>query len=164
MLGGYNKANALQSSRRLQGYLSPKNDLEYLQRPYRSGYKGDSHDDRSYTNSGEKTATGFHEDGGNFMDGAPMDYSRSHIAASREHHGAQQMAKTTMMSQTQNHNGKEEPLLHDWKAFRENVRDKVSRIEHNSTNVAGAGYQSQISHNVVAEIADKKPLKTFLRP
>ena len=54
-----------------------------------------------------------------------MDYSRSHLA-SREHHGVQ-MAKATM---SQKHGKEDEQLLlHDWKGFRENVRDKVSRIE-----------------------------------
>ena len=89
-----------------------------------------------------------------------MDYSRSHLA-SREHHGVQ-MAKATM---SQKHGKEDEQLLlHDWKGFRENVGDKVSRIEQNSINVAGAGCQSPMSHTVVAESTNKKPLKTFLRP
>ena len=43
-----------------------------------------------------------------------MDYNRSNVA-SRERSAA-----------LVNHN---EDLLHDWKAFRENIREKVGRVE-----------------------------------
>ena len=87
--------------------VSPRNDLAYLRRPYR-GYGGSR--ERSYhSNDGQDEKE----------DGAPIDYSRSNVASRERITGVVAAQKGTEYNQD---------LLHDWKSFRENVRDKVGNM------------------------------------
>ena len=86
----------------------PRNDLEYLRRPYRnSGQR-----DRSYHSNDQLE---------NANDGAPIDYNQSNVHS---------LERAPAASATNKVN---EDLLHDWKAFRENIREKVGQMEKCNT-------------------------------